>query len=123
MPTPAKVKEFEASIALCRQFISASSLMLADSQLTGILLEDPLYAPALRLRSQLLAAMNLFPEALAAAVVLTAVLPKDAESWKLRGRLELKVNFGNLALYSFNTAKDLGDDDLNGLLVQARSQL
>lgn len=120
MASASQIKRFEADILTIRKFISADMLAAADGGLITILKEDPLYAPALKLRSQVLAAMDYFQQALASAIVLTAVIPNSAENWVLRGRLELEVGFAHSAIYSFTTARELGVGDVDDLIREAQ---
>jgi hypothetical protein len=88
--------------------IASQEYSVASGAIISILKSNPLHAETLHLKSLLYATDGDFPEALASAIILTAVDPMVARYWVLRGELELEVRFKHAALRSFNEAAELG---------------
>jgi len=114
-------KQNEDELEMVSQAIANDDYPIANGGLISILERNPLLAEANRLRSLLMAAAGDFPEALASAVVLTAVEPDVARHWVLRGKLEIELRFRSSAMRSLNRADELGplDEEVRQLLQKA----
>ena len=114
-------KQISDHLSAIRRAIANDDYPLANGGLISVLEIDPLCVEANRMRSLLRASVGDFAEALASAVVLTAVEPKHAAYWRLRGEIEIELRFRSSAMRSLNTAMELGLDDseIRGLLEAA----
>jgi TPR repeat protein len=96
----ADTQKLQSDLSLIHGFISRDELAMANGGLYAVLEKHPFCTEALRLQSLVRATVGDFPEALAAAVILTTIEPHEAKHWKLRGELELELSFRYSAIRS-----------------------
>jgi hypothetical protein len=122
MPSKSAIQKKNAEdLRLIRQAIAKDDYPIANGGLISLLERDPFCVEANRLMSLLSASVGDLPEALASAVLLTAVEAQVAAHWKLRGEIEIELRFRSSAMRSLNKAKEIdpSDYEIEGLLEKA----